>query len=145
MDREIRFRAWDATHKRFDNIVAGNLLYQLHDTENENIDVEYGTRFFLQQYTGLKDKNWKEIYEGDLVKIDRYKEPLIGEVNQLKGGQYYIDHKKVDLKYRHQIHSEIRDFDLPAFFLDFFEAHELEVIGNSFEHPHLLEGSTNGK
>ncbi len=55
MKREIKFRAWDNVHQCFDENVAANLLMQLHDPYEE-VDEKYGERFFLSQYTGLKDK-----------------------------------------------------------------------------------------
>lgn len=44
--REIKFRAWDAANKCFNDTVAGNLLMQLHEP-SEDLDSEYDKRFFL--------------------------------------------------------------------------------------------------
>ena len=52
--RTIKFRSWDARTKRMD----------IPDGIANDID---GGRYQIMQYTGLKDKNGKEIYESDLL------------------------------------------------------------------------------
>jgi len=61
--REIKFRAWDKDKK----IMVGDIDIDYTITMNGYIQ-ELQKYYILLQYTGLKDKNGKEIYEGDIIK-----------------------------------------------------------------------------
>ena len=107
--REIKFRCWDEDHMER-NVCA---CYK-------NLDKKEIT---LMQYTGLKDKNGKKIYEGDIVE---WVEDYLGEGNILKyksevsfGGGSFI----------------ISGSPLSEFYKD--ENSPFEVIGNIYKNPEL--------
>lgn len=117
--REIKFRAWLNDDKRMVNILALDFLHKTwiahKDLCGSFDDIE------LMQYTGLKDKNGKEIYEGDIIKCK------IGNVD-FKGYVYFYGGR-----------FEFIDFedDEETEFLCYCD--EPEVIGNTYENPELLE------
>jgi len=120
--REIKFRAWD---KKKEKLIYQNEMDHLifpgkRKVENFE-DIE------LMQYTGLKDENGKEIYEGDVVEVDGgYRgRKCIGVVVWEEHG-FNLDKIKGDT---------MTHFDAPW---DLLSEGQKEVLGNIHENPELL-------
>jgi len=115
--REIKFRAWDKKNKKMD-MFAHNRAYFGSRAENPKAFDD----IILMQYTGLKDKNGKEIYEGDIVKYceEYIQEDLIKWSNgiiEYGGSGFKIDGKGE---------------------LDFY-GDDIEIIGNVYQNKDLLK------
>lgn len=112
--REIKFRAW---LKRYEMMVD---VEKISMTSGRiYFDSDWWEEYELMQYTGIKDKNGKEIYEGDIVKS-----PCgIRKVIFVDGG-FCLD---------------TGDFATDLYRMIDSKGNHLEVIGNIYENPELLE------
>ena len=125
--REIKFRAWDKELKNWaDYAIAYDRLSFLDESTGWWKTDKEGERFILCQYTGLKDENDMEIYEGDIIKAVSFAKP-IGIVKYSDENQAFI-FNDLDKKYRGYSTALMNQFD------DGFE-----ILGNIYENPELLE------
>ena len=125
--REIRFRGWD---KRLmtGGPLGGRMWYWELGKVNfdliQAIDDSNKGHVALMQYTGLKDKNGQEIYEGDIVKIKIPKTMPNGYLNLNE----YID----DIK-------EVKWESIIGVGFNLINVSRYEVIGNIYENPELIK------
>jgi uncharacterized phage protein (TIGR01671 family) len=132
--RNIRFRAWDKKG-RFD--MADVLIIDFHEkyvivNDGWNKDPETGEEdcvanfdeIELMQFTGLKDKNGKEVYEGDILwyrtdHTDKERRPNWHGNSRKKVVEWVSSKKKIGF--------------------NFCQSNNYEVIGNIYSNPELLE------
>lgn len=125
--REIKFRAWD----KFSNEMVDVKTIDFGNdgaecaVDKSGINGEMESEWILEQYTGLHDKNGKEIYEGDVVKV-------VGLFGFEFTGEVVYDRFGFNLK-----DFWCSGFDDPD--LAFSEKHDWQVIGNIHDNQEILE------
>ncbi|RBP89371.1 putative phage protein (TIGR01671 family) [Cytobacillus firmus] len=146
--REIKFRGkpledYGDIKWFFGSLISSNddkLAYIEADYQG-TVPVEWDS---VGQYTGLKDKNGKEIYEGDILQreiigLRGYK--IVEQITEVifhNGGFCSKWHKKFEFDKegnKRKVHQEKYIFDLPTYLEQF------EIIGNIYENPELLEAA----
>ena len=142
MNREIKFRVWDVENKEmlevqeldFEPTFYGGRIAIRPDQYNDYFDTE---DMILMQYTGLKDKNGKEIYEGDIVKITNKNSkviPIKPLIAQIVWSEEYLAYILIT--------TSVKDaFENLGDYIDY----DIEVIGNVWEDSDLLNDSENTK
>lgn len=115
--REIKFRAWNEWADRKE------MVYFKVDEPKAIENTAWNAE--IMQYTGLKDKNGKEIYEGDIIK---YSHKAVGEIKRVVSYKYGM----------YGIEGKMKETHIP--FANILQS-EYEVIGNIYENPELLEGN----
>ena len=135
--REIKFRAWDKKLKNmlfmdgmsmnweYDHLtfrITGYTDEEEWSTNEEDLE--------LMQYTGLKDKNGKEIYEGDLIKTHTEGDTLLVIWNERSGNGWAL--KRQDGTIIQGLFPTNDGAPYP----------EVEIVGNLYEHPELFPTKT---
>jgi uncharacterized phage protein (TIGR01671 family) len=131
--RDLKFRAWDSQNMFISPSLSDGSQYLGSWFEAHSIlHSEFGKQNEIMQYTGLKDRNGNEIYEGDIIKrtqhidghfVDRIFETYeVSYNNEIAGFEY----KPIENKHYKQY--TVRPFG----------GEELEIIGNIHQNKELL-------
>jgi uncharacterized phage protein (TIGR01671 family) len=123
--RTNKFRAWDKIHNKMSN------SFTLLSAINQDQAFVNPENFDYVQYTGLKDKNGVEIYEGYICEITgvnyRYMFEIVWD-EQVAGFSF------------EQVMYGLSDMEFMPDYLDWVEKlYRIQVIGNIYENPELLE------
>lgn len=132
MNRKIKFRAWFPSEKR---ITPSKTVFELCENAKQygkNLDSE----LILLQYTGLKDKNGVEIFEGDVVKNE------CRTWEEEEGEEPTYSNKISSIIYRnHGFWVDDESFGWEG--EDLWDWDEIKIIGNIYENPELLTNKNN--
>ncbi len=127
-NRTLRFRAWDKLAKQFtypDKGYQGHYVLTLNGQFQNLQNGSGGDEYVVQQWTGEYDKNKKEIYEGDIIRS--YSKKFIN------------DHYEAEIVFMDAaFHSKINEKE----YAGIWSGDNIEVIGNTFEHPELLKNNS---
>ena len=130
MNREIKFRAWLKEDKKMENVKTMDFTDKTIRClkKNEFINAYLLRRVSfddveLLQYTGLKDKNGKEIYENDLISCNKYKNIVV-----------FFENGCFKVKY-----SKNYTTNVTCTLDTFLEKYKCKISGNVYENKNLLE------
>ena len=113
--REIKFRAWDKESKRIFNIARFDFADHTVYSHLFACDGYLAENLKIMQYTGLTDKNGTEIYEGDIITYESVYGGIKTDYVEFNAGSFN-----------------------PSQVVGWGVHRSVEVIGNKYEHPHLI-------
>ena len=122
MTRQIKFRAWHKILKEMrDDPYVGCSGFEYFDINGITSDEDQ----ILMQFTGLLDKDGKEIYEGDIVELVVYATPPMPQETKTR----------LTVRWNEA-------YSITGFTITKDMASIVQVIGNIYENPELIEGGT---
>ena len=141
MNRPIKFRAWSKKSQTM--IQVTGYWWEEEGCNSENLAEGFSyDKYVLMQYIGLKDKNGKEIYEGDILIAEigkTYFRPYESYETALVVWSPFGKGFVMDTSGRHGIGDEKYGDYYPILKWDSQERVSYMIIGNIFENPELLK------
>ena len=148
--REIKFRAWHKAEKRFINLNGMSTEFgtmtdkgQVYGITEQGVLHEYDKdEIELMQFTGLKDKHGKEIFEGDIVEWKHSEQQNESEFYKERRTIYFHNGSygfegwntaEGDILNYRNIHHPSHFATPDLYYKDF----DIEIIGNIYENPEL--------
>ena len=128
MQNRFKFRVWDNNKRKYlDNGYIHRIGYLVMPMmKNDYSLAEAEGDFVIEQCTGLKDRNGKLIYEGDILKISSNTDREV-----ISPVVWYDEETGFCVKYKEELFR----------FNTYRKYHKLEIIGNIHENPELLKES----
>lgn len=133
LNREIKFRAWDGgSISAWEEMAYSGMPHTCGSDKEFHVHLmdifhDIGHAVIFMQFTGLMDKNGKEVYEGDVVRFGDLGEEGTGEFEL--GAVVYEKAAFVLKRIK-----PVKWIDWPS---EYFE--DCEVVGNVYENPQLLK------
>lgn len=135
--RSIKFRAFNRRTKELKEVLRiffnENTIEVYKDSDNFDNLTWFLDHCELMQFTGLYDKNGKEIYEGDIIKVNKMPDEIFDEY---VGLVIYSTEEIVCFRISRKILSLNKELEYSHYLVGW---RKKEIIGNQFENPELLE------
>lgn len=140
MTREIKFRAWVQTNTKLKPLMFNHedfIENEGHPLRRKGVSMLplKADGYIWMQYTGLKDKLGKEIYEGDIIHVKLH--------HMIEGKEYWENQLVVIEDLKSFFERKVVDEKIDGYATS-YQPENLEILGNIYENPNLVKELTGG-